>query len=311
MLFVVLFGIVITIIGLRLKQGVNFNNVYYEYRWNDFYNQEKSNSFLFVGSSHCYFSFIPTVFDTILNVNSFNLGSSNHSLLTSYYVLKEALRYSNGVDKVILEVFPASINLSDNFNNAIINFDNIKSYDVKIPLILTSDNYSDILEALIPAYRYNNYKTALIKEIPPRNIAVINRGLISTYFDKGYVKIVSNNDFVYKKKFKSQMIRDTVYSLRKLNSLLKISNMCKANNIDLIVITQPFNPLYFNDFNEYKYFHNTIDSIAQQNNFVYIDGNYVFNEIGLNEKDYYDEAHLLYSGAIKFSEWLANKVNSN
>lgn len=306
--FSVIFGILITVLGLKLKDGLKFNNLYPETRWADFYSQKPNSiDLLFIGSSHCYRSFIPSIIDSIKKTNSFNLGSSAQSPITSFFVLEEALRNQNP-KKVILEIYTGSISKGDNFSNALINFDYIKSTDVKFSLINTADNLTDILEAFIPAYRYNNYKTTLFRKSKPKNVEKLSNGLSGKYFNKGYVQTIANSNFIFDKEFNETKILYSDFSINNLEYISKIANLCKDNNIEFSLITQSLNPLYFKKIEGYDVFHNTIDSISKVNNIKYIDGNYYIEEIGLTNKDYYDSGHMLYSGAVKFSAWYANKL---
>ena len=311
LVFSTVFGLIITLLGFKLHNGAKFIGAYYEDRWNEFYSidETKNVNIIFLGSSHCYRSFIPSVFDSINNISSFNLGSSSQTPQTSYFVLKEALRYKK-VDKVILEVYSGSISTFDNFANALLNFDMIKSIDVKVPLMLTADNYTDMLEAILPAYRYNNYLSTLYKNIEVKDVSVSEDGLTMKYSDKGYVKTIAGSSFVFKSNFDSVIIDRTQFSDKNINSISMISEMCKENNIELILVTQPLNPNYYRSIKNYSVFHNTIDSIAINNNIKYIDGNY-HPEIGLTHKDFYDTGHMLYSGAVKFSTWFANELKDS
>ena len=68
--------------------------VFAQERWNDFYSlPNNSLDVLFVGSSHAYVTFNPDIVDTTLHVRSFNLGGPAQTPITTYYVLKEALRF--------------------------------------------------------------------------------------------------------------------------------------------------------------------------------------------------------------------------
>ena len=71
--------------------------------FHEMYEQENIDV-LFVGSSHCYRSFIPEIFDDELGIASFNGGTSSQNLDGSYMVIKEAARY-NDIKHVYLELY--------------------------------------------------------------------------------------------------------------------------------------------------------------------------------------------------------------
>ena len=59
---------------------------------------------LFVGSSHCYRSFVPEILDEELGVNTFNAGTSSQAMDGSFMLIKEAARYHD-IQHVYLEVY--------------------------------------------------------------------------------------------------------------------------------------------------------------------------------------------------------------
>lgn len=66
--------------------------------------QEGHIDFLYLGSSHVFTSIIPEKMDAINGRNNFNLATPAQSYMTSYYLLKEALRH-NDLEHVYLEMY--------------------------------------------------------------------------------------------------------------------------------------------------------------------------------------------------------------
>lgn len=71
--------------------------------FHEMYEQENIDV-LFVGSSHCYRSFIPEILDEELGMNTFNCGTSSQHLDGSYMVIREAARY-NDIKHIYLEIY--------------------------------------------------------------------------------------------------------------------------------------------------------------------------------------------------------------
>ncbi len=71
--------------------------------FHEMYDQDNID-ILFVGSSHCYRSFIPKIFDEKLEVNTFNGGTSAQNLDGSFMVIKETARYHD-VKHIYLELY--------------------------------------------------------------------------------------------------------------------------------------------------------------------------------------------------------------
>lgn len=70
----------------------------------ELYNSEENIDVLFVGSSHCYFSFVPSITDKIFGKNTFNAGSSSQGMDASYELIREANK-ENDLEQVYLEVY--------------------------------------------------------------------------------------------------------------------------------------------------------------------------------------------------------------
>jgi hypothetical protein len=63
----------------------------------------KNISLVFVGTSSTYRSNIPMVVDEVAGVNSYNVTTSAQTFISSYYLLKEIMKY-NGIDCVVLHM---------------------------------------------------------------------------------------------------------------------------------------------------------------------------------------------------------------
>lgn len=71
--------------------------------FHEMYEQENIDV-LFVGSSHCYRSFIPEILDEELGMNTFNCGTSSQYLDGSNMVIREAAR-NNDIKHIYLEIY--------------------------------------------------------------------------------------------------------------------------------------------------------------------------------------------------------------
>lgn len=70
----------------------------------ELYSQEENIDYLFVGSSHCYRSVVPTIADEKLGGHSFNCGSSAQKLDGSLVLVKEVLK-NNCPKEIVLDVY--------------------------------------------------------------------------------------------------------------------------------------------------------------------------------------------------------------
>ncbi len=97
---------------------------------------------------------------------------------------------------------------------------------------------------------------------------------------------------------------DRVKKITKINRYYvnNIINLCKENNIQLILISTPS----ISNWNYKK--HNGIQKLADENGLTYIDLNLMQDQLGINwETDTRDKGdHLNYDGAVKVTGWLGN-----
>ena len=279
-------------------------NVYFPIkRWQDFYNkQKKSIDLIFLGSSHCYRSLVPAVFDSTLNVNSYNLGSSSKSVSTSYYVLKEALQ-TQTPNTVILEIHHGPLLSSNNYRSILHNYPFMKSFS-KFELLKTLQPKQGLTMALFPLERIAQEKRILFKNEKVKINRDYNR--ISVYDHKGFVFTYTKADYSYN--FNDSILPNHVPKINqeRFNHLIKIKKLCNKNNIKLILVTQPIHPDYYNTEPIQKLYKKITYKINSEE-IPYFN----FNEIApLPSKFYYDSGHIVYDGSIIFSKNVAQTIKN-
>ena len=95
------------LIGDYYEDISNENTIVSNYKkaWDEFYSlSPNSLDLVFIGSSHAYCTFDPELIDNSLGTNSFNFGSPLQHADSSYYVLKEILKYQKP-EVVIFEIY--------------------------------------------------------------------------------------------------------------------------------------------------------------------------------------------------------------
>lgn len=88
------------------------------YRWAEFYALPKGDSLdvLFLGSSHAYRGFDPSLIDSLSGIQSFNLGSSGQTPLTSLHILRNAVLHQRP-KQVVMELYFYTFREEDQLNN--------------------------------------------------------------------------------------------------------------------------------------------------------------------------------------------------
>lgn len=304
--FIAAFFIISTIIGFGLSNSRDLSEYYPAQRWSDFYNQDKGSlDLVFLGSSYSYRSFIPAYFDSVLDINSFNLGSSTQTPMTSYFVLKEALRYQKP-KLVIMEVCDNTLSITDNYKSGIHNIDFIRSLDIRVELMISHFNLSQIAEYMIPMYRFNNYKTALFTGRKKKIRHMVDKDVYSKYYNGGYVATFPKSNFKEVNFSNTSQKIDRQWDSEQLKYLNKVSILCSENGIELICVVHPVNPTIFRNIINYQDLSKKYHSLEEINDIEFIDFNLASTDI--KTQDFYDANHLFYEGALKISAELASRL---
>ena len=86
------------------------------------------------------------------------------------------------------------------------------------------------------------------------------------------------------------------------NIMNRIANICKENDISLILLTMPQGSIP-------NIYHDALEEYAQKKGLTYVDLFYEIDNVGLDTKtDFYDRLHLNNSGAIKVSDYLGKVI---
>lgn len=306
--FGVLFIAVNQLIGAYIGGKRNLIGFYPAIRWEEFYKQ-KNNSIdmLFIGSSHCYRTFIPNKFDSAFNINSFNLGSSGQTPSNSYFTLKEAL-YTQSPSTVILEINHNSFKSSKNITKAEINYNYYKSFSNKMDAIIHTVPLSNIMEVVFPTYHYNNLKSLLYRRA--KNKFGQDKNSHSYYSHKGYVETPYYEEEAIKVSTTKTNLDTLSFITTEIKHFTKIINMCKKSSIQLILITQPYNPDYLKAVDNIEVFDSFIKSRILDRNIIYFNGNSEEILEQFTSNDFYDHSHLFKNGAKKFNDLVINRIKS-
>lgn len=302
-------GVVLTaliILLLFMLNRILIPKFFYNTEWaatstyTGFYEMEKDTiDILFLGSSHGVSSFSPQVIYNEYGLRSYNLSGEQQNLLVSYYWLKEALRYQRPkavvLDTYLCFLYSVSEPLNSEEPATRKAIDYMKWSSIKteaIDAICTNDENQSKSSYYFPNIRFHSRWTDL-KEDDFTSFELDNH-----YELKGYYFLpnaIQNTDY---QPFTagSSDYREDMFPLMK-EYLIKITQLCKEQNIPLILVSTPSTHV-----NEGRY--NTIRDFAAENELSYYDFNVqeLYNEIGFDfAEDCQDTGHLNYKGARKIS----------
>jgi hypothetical protein len=268
--------------------------------FNKFYEIERDTlDAIFIGNSHVIYNINPVIIWHEQGIPSYAFAMGRQPLLNSYYNIKETLAWQNP-KVIVLETYACvfSGGGAGDMPGWVWNTYGLQFSQNKIDAIYatTGGNPGKMLELFLgwPIYHSLN---DMVKGGFADEFRMTGPYMNGYYFTKGIQAIT---------KLETTQITETK-QLEKINMdyLLKIIKLVKEENIELLLITAP----YELTAEEQKIF-NSVAIIARQNNVRYIDYSALCDELGINfETDFCDIGHLNYRGAAKLSKHLGHYLH--
>lgn len=281
---------------------------------------------LFVGSSHCYRSFIPEILDEELGKNTFNAGTSSQHLDGSYMIIREAARY-NDLEHIYLELyysmaFTEPQNRSDLTDVYIIS-DYLKPSLDKLFFLANASTKDHYINSFFPARRNwkaffeSDYiKDLLIKKQSKEYKEFAGLDIDGErYAGKGYVaskEIIEDwdyfSDFNWQYTWEG-FISDNI-SDRWLDLLADIIQFCDKNEIELTLISAPMSDYVIAGMQNYDRYVELVRNLIADTDVVYYDFNLCREKYFSSTSSLFRDAdHMNQYGAEIFSRLFADLVN--
>lgn len=259
----------------------------------EYYADSHENDIIFVGDCEAYESFVPEFLEEKYGIRSFIRGSASERIWQSYYIMKETLKYEKPKTFVLsIQALSHDKPAREEYNR--MTFDGMKWSCEKLDAILASVNEKEKLsEYIFPILRYHSR----ITELKTEDFKYIFKKPVVS--ERGYLK---NTDVKPVKNLpKPKLLSDYTFSEKSMKYLKLITELCKKNNIQLILIKAPVLYPYW-----YEEWDRQVEDYAKENNLMYI------NFLKENEKtgidyttDTYDAGlHLNFNGAVKLTDYM-------
>ncbi len=276
----------------------------------DFYAQpKKSIDMFFLGSSHSYRTFNPEIFDQALKIYSFNLGSPSQCPVTGYYVFKQALK-TQQPKVVILEMFWLTFTGQDQFSNASLAYDFVRSPDVRYEFFQKGFGLQGKFVLLFPSYRFRNNVENCIRLTIGKDLLEVDDGINKP---KGFVestKIVTLKELNTKNRFDGVKFKAGDVDYKQIQYIKKLVELCRSKGIAIDFITSPLPSVTLNKIKNYKDIHDYINRLAENLHVSYIDGNTDLPKGLLSDIDFSDMDHLNKTGVKKFDDYIISRLRS-
>ena len=244
-------------------------------------------------------------------ITSFNYATGGQSIDVTYYMLKEVLKKHES-SIVVLDAYylarSAEYGQEGYISNAL---DNMKFSMNKLEAIWNCTPLQDRLDYLMPFLKYHYRWNELTKND-------FNYDSSKTYYTKGFAagtKRYGKDDSTANQT--SRTVSGTInLPPKSLLYLNKIIDLCKKNNLKLIIVNTPFD--YNSDaassewVSQQAKMFNKVAEIAKKDNIPFINYNDKMNEINLDFKnDMHNSGHLNIWGAYKVTKDFGNYLEQN
>ena len=260
----------------------------------EYYDDPKNHDVIFIGDCEVYANFSPMVMYEQEGITSYVRGTSQQLIWQSYGILEETLKYETP-KLVIFNVnsLRYSEPVSEAYNR--LTLDKMKWSKEKIEIINASMTEEEtFISYVFPILRYHSRFSELTSE----DFEYLFKEKKNTY-----------NGFLINKNVKpvgslptKKVLPDYKFSNKCIEYLDKMTNLCKNNNIKLILIKAPsLYPYWYDEYNE------QIVEYAKNNNLDFYNLKDVADEIGIDyQTDTYDAGlHLNLDGATKLSKYFS------
>ncbi len=261
----------------------------------EYYGEVKDHDVIFVGDCEVYENFSPIVLWEDYGINSYIRGSAEQYIFQSYYLLEDTLRYETP-EVVIFNIqslqFPESRN--EAYNR--MTLEGMEWSKSKIDSINASmKDEEQFLDYVFPILRYHSRWSELKSDD------------FKYMFD---TEKVSHNGYYMRVDVrpavdvpKGKPLADYSFDENSWKYLDMMKDLCKEKGIELILIKAPsLYPYWYEEWDV------QLEEYAERNDLRYVNFLEITDEVGLDyTTDTYDAGlHMNLSGAEKLSEWLGN-----
>lgn len=284
------------IVDAGLKKSRN----YYYTEWNDIFNSKINADLLIIGSSRAWIHISPKILDSVLNVNSYNIGMDASHFLMQNARFKLYLKYNKKPKYVIVSVDLTSFSESKEIPFPLQFLPYLNNPDIK-NMTTGFDNSFSFAQRYFPLYKYNNQPELFTDGLN----AYFDRIKVDTPCKyKGYIgaQRTWDNTFDQYKKAHPASEKLNVSSISQ-NEFKKFLNYCKINNINPIMV---FTPVFHESL---KYISNSSEilnfykNISVQYKIPLL--NYASDSLTYERRYFFNSQHLNKVGSEVFSHKLA------
>ncbi|NMA04054.1 MAG: SGNH/GDSL hydrolase family protein [Clostridiales bacterium] len=267
----------------------------------EYYGEKGNHDVIFVGDCEVYESFSPITLWEEYGITSYIRGSAQQLIWQSYYLLEETLKYEKP-EIVVFNVLAMKYDEPQKEAYNRLALDGMKMSFSKLKSIKASMlEDENLIDYLFPLLRYHSRWSELTKEDFQYMYKEKDKMFHNGYYMRADVKPVGSIPV-------GKKLPDYRLGVRAYYYLDGIVNLCKENNIELILIKAP--SLYPYWYDEWE---TQMVQYAEKHDLQYINFLKLIEEVGIDfDEDTYDAGlHLNVSGAEKLSVYFGKILSEN
>ena len=265
--------------------------------WNDIYSGELQSDVVIMGNSRAWSQYSPVFLDSILGVNSYNLGFDGSPINRQIIKYDAYRRYNNKPQYIIQNIDFITIDIGSGYERQ-----QFFPYFFDDSLIIDIYKYESFgfWEKVLPVYRYFGYPDLMQKAIMPYYKYISDGNMQRGYYGKDF----SWDGSALAKQGK------IIYSQDSLALHLFDEYLAKAysEGVKVIFVYAPSYIAATEKIKNIEGMYEMYDSIARKYNIPILDYNYA--PISYDTTYFYNAIHLNKKGAEFFSTILAHDIDS-
>ncbi|MBB5225269.1 hypothetical protein [Treponema ruminis] len=309
--FTVIFFLLTIPLAFLLKDDANSyaRSLFYE-----FYRQEKID-YLICGASHVSHGVEANIASQKFGKSVFNTGTPSQKIDGTYAILKQAVKLYK-IEKVFLELdfaitcAPAFFERTGLTSEYIV-ASRIKDFSIKIDYLLNCSS---------PKHYFNSFLPIGKDKLITLNPSLLAEKIISLIAGEYFKGTYHSDDAEYSGKgclldldevinggF-SNYSKEGIIQVSKItddwkNTVDKIIELCRENDIELILYSMPCSDFYLNERGNYDEYYSFCRNFTSERGFTYYDFNLARPDLfSALDSDYYDDNHFNKKGVYKWTD---------
>ncbi len=285
-----------------VEQGLKKSHHYFYSEWNDLFNGKINADLIIMGSSRAWVQLSPKILDSVLQMNTYNLGMDASCPDLQFDRLKLYLQHNKKPKYILQEV---------GFNTTLVRFNDLPGSQQFLPylnddavwaILKNHETTFNIMDRYFPLYRYNN-------ELP-----IVKEG-IKSYMGKGLAPVkykgYQGQDKVWDSSFHNFRMEHPTGISSPIDSaglaiFKQYLDFCKEQGIKVIMV---YPPVYYESIplaNNKDEFLKVYQEATTTYGIPFY--NYMNDSMNYDRNNFYNSQHLNRAAAEIFTLKLANDI---